>query len=115
MPDLQDLALEHFSGRVGESFSIYTPEEVQAPAEAPFAEQPRDHLMDVVLTQAQGLGEGSAGQRTTPFSLLFRGPSERILPQGIYRFDNAGMGAFDLFIVPLQPDSEGSRYEAIFT
>lgn len=50
-----------------------------------------------------------------PFALLFYGPGERLLPQRIYRLEHATLGAFDLFIVPLGPDAQGLRYEAIFT
>ena len=50
-----------------------------------------------------------------PFSLLFRGPGNLQLPQRTYRIEHDPMGTFDLFIVPLGPDDQGFRYEAIFT
>jgi hypothetical protein len=60
-------------------------------------------------------GEGGASARRQPFSLLFRGPRVPLLPQRIYRLEHERMGALDLFIVPLGPDGDGLRYEAIFT
>ena len=36
------------------------------------------------------------------------------LPQGIYRGDLGPHGAVDIFIVPIGPDAEGMRYEAVF-
>ena len=48
------------------------------------------------------------------FALLFRGPLPGWLPQRTYRLRQTVMGEFDLFLVPLGPDSQGFRYEAIF-
>ena len=50
-----------------------------------------------------------------PFSLLFLGPRDPILPQRIYRFDDEQLGAFEMFIVPIGRDDRGVEYEAIFT
>ncbi len=58
----------------------------------------------------------------TPFSVLFHGPIEPVLRQGIYRLEHDQFGAIDLFLVPIGP-AEGSgpgdrptamRYEAVF-
>ena len=54
------------------------------------------------------------GQRQ-PFSIIFRGPSEPLLPQQIYRVEHEEQGAMDLFLVPLGPDEHGMQYEAVFT
>jgi hypothetical protein len=37
------------------------------------------------------------------------------LPQRIYRIEHATLGAFDLFLVPIGPDAQGLRYQAVFT
>jgi hypothetical protein len=49
------------------------------------------------------------------FSLVFREPSGVVLPQMIYRVEHDELGAFELFLVPIGPDAEGMRYEAVFT
>jgi len=36
------------------------------------------------------------------------------LPQRMYNFDLGQLGSFDIFIVPIGPDSSGMRYEAVF-
>jgi hypothetical protein len=72
-------------------------------------------LVEVKEMADTGPRDPRVGQRRTPFSLLFRGPRAVILPQQIVRLEHATLGAFDLFIVPLGPDAEGHRYEAIFT
>jgi hypothetical protein len=58
--------------------------------------------------------EASAAGGRIPFSLTFRGPRDRVLPQRTYRFAHAALGEFPLFLVPIGPDSVGMRYEAAF-
>jgi hypothetical protein len=36
------------------------------------------------------------------------------LKQGTYTFEHEKLGAFDLFVVPLGPDSTGMSYQVIF-
>jgi hypothetical protein len=68
------------------------------------------------LVSARTRGEAppvdESGARS-PFTLTFRGPGVGILPQGTYRLENDVL-QLDLFIVPLAPDADGPRYEAIF-
>ena len=52
--------------------------------------------------------------RQRMYSLLFRGPLEQPLQQGIYRFKHARLGEFDLFLVPVGKEADGMRYEAVF-
>jgi hypothetical protein len=50
------------------------------------------------------------------FSLFFHGPSDRLMPQGIYPMEHAVLGQFDLFIVPvLGSNHERIVYEAGFS
>lgn len=55
-----------------------------------------------------------ARRERVPFSVLFVGPLEPILPQRMYPFEHDELGAFDLFIVPLGPDDGRMQYEAVF-
>jgi hypothetical protein len=52
--------------------------------------------------------------RQSRFSIIFRGSGERILAQGLRRFESPQMGEFTLFIVPVSKDEEGVYYEAVF-
>ena len=54
-------------------------------------------------------------ERRRGFSLMFRGPQSPLLIQQIYGLEHEAMGHLDLFLVPLAPDREGARYEAVFT
>lgn len=37
------------------------------------------------------------------------------VPQGIHRVEHEQLGSLEIFLVPLGPDQQGMRYEAIFT
>ncbi|HLO31904.1 MAG TPA: hypothetical protein VK249_22335 [Anaerolineales bacterium] len=56
--------------------------------------------------------------RETPrqrmFSLIFRGPLDRPLEQGLYPMSHAIMGTESLFLVPIAREMDGFRYEAVF-
>jgi hypothetical protein len=100
---LESFTVETFSGHVGETFQIH-----------PDISNP----LDVELISASSLGEESesaGSNRRQPFSIVFRGPGDVLLPQRIYRIEHEEIGVFDLFLVPIGPDEKGLRYEAIFT
>lgn len=49
------------------------------------------------------------------FSVVFRGDSNAVLDQQIYRISNDTLGDMELFIVPIGPDDKGMCYEAVFS
>ena len=98
---LESFTIDTFAGRIGEGFKLRTDEAT---------------AIDTTLVEARTWGgEAAADRHRVPFSLLFRGPPRPVLPQRIYRMEHADLGAFDLFIVPIGPDGEGMRYEAVFS
>ena len=48
------------------------------------------------------------------FSLMFRGPSQPFVPQGIRRLKHDELGEMDVFLVPTGQDKDGFEYEAAF-
>jgi hypothetical protein len=52
--------------------------------------------------------------RQERFSLMFRGPHERLLRQGLYAMQHDQLGVFELFLVPVGQDTAGIYYEAVF-
>lgn len=52
--------------------------------------------------------------RQEEFTLLFRGPLNAFLDQGVRNFKHDQMGEFELFIVPIKQDADGFYYEVIF-
>ena len=101
---LETFEVGTFAPRIGEAFRI---------------EADGSGWVETTLIEATPLGGGGDGDaevagRRAPFSLVFRGPRDRVLPQRIYRLAHAEMGEFELFLVPIGPDGEGMRYEAVF-
>lgn len=52
--------------------------------------------------------------RQEEFSIVFLGPLESFLDQGVRPFRHEQLGEFELFIVPIRQDEKGFYYEAIF-
>ena len=105
---LERFTLATFAEHLNETFRLY-----------PGAADAGTYV-DLVLIEATGWS--TAGQhgasvphRRLPFSIVFRGPVTPILPQRIYAFSHSDIGDFELFVVPIGPDEQGMRYEAIFT
>ena len=96
-----DLTLATFEPRLGESFRIALDD---------------GGGVDVELVEAAASSAGAAppeGLRE-PFSIVFRGPLEPVLPQRIYVLEHDDLGALEIFLVPVGPDDAGMRYEAVF-
>ncbi len=96
---LERLTLNDFFERVGEEFRV-------ADRDAPVA---------LVLVETTDLSRADApGPRRSPFSLIFRGPFQPVLPQRIWPLEHAALGRLEVFLVPIGPDGAGMRYEAVF-
>lgn len=96
---LEALKVGDFSGRVGEEFRVAAGEAV----------------VPLVLTEVTDLArpEGPSPRRK-PFSLVFRGPFRPQLAQRTWPLEHASFGRLEIFLVPIGPDAEGMRYEAVF-
>ena len=74
--------------------------------------------MEVELIEVSELGSASISsdepEKRRPFSIVFRGPNDPSLLQGIYDIEHGEMGTLSLFIVPIGPDAHGLCYESIF-
>jgi hypothetical protein len=70
---------------------------------------------ELLLVEANALAaEEAAPTLRAPFSLVFSGPRGAALAQQIHRLEHSALGALELFLVPIEPDAVGLRYEAIF-
>jgi hypothetical protein len=101
---LDDFTLAMFAPRLGESFHADDGSRV---TELELVEANQ-------ATLSTGEPATGAGARV-PFAIVFRGPLEPILPQRIYRFEHDALGEFDLFIVPIARDENGTQYEAVLS
>ncbi|MHC4695587.1 MAG: DUF6916 family protein [Planctomycetota bacterium] len=68
----------------------------------------------VIEAELVEVHEGRSSAQHEQFSVLFAGPCEPCLPQRTYEVEHAAMGSFDLFLVPIGADQDGTRYEAVF-
>lgn len=100
---LESFHFETFAPRRGETFCVH------------FDTEDRVELTLIEATNftpaTSGPGDGRTGER---FSLVFRGPRERLLPQRIYEFEHEALGRFPLFITAIGVEEEGFLYESVF-
>ena len=69
----------------------------------------------LTLVSVDRLGDSASVNDRDVFSVIFRGDKDPVLHQQIYRISNDTLGEMELFIVPIGPDDQGMRYEAVFS
>jgi hypothetical protein len=95
MAIVRDMQFSHFAGRAGQRFDVTV----------------RGHCLSLTLDAAQDLpGSPRPGGA---FRLEFVGPRDPVLAQGIFPFE-IGKESFEIFVVPIARDLQGTRYEAVF-
>ena len=97
---LENLTIDDFSGRVGETFRATADE---------------GRTLTLTLASVDGLPRPVGDKGREPFSLEFRDAADDHVPQQTVAVEHDDLGSFDLFVVPLGPSEQGMRYEAIFT
>jgi hypothetical protein len=60
------------------------------------------------------LKDGRSSPPYEQFALLFRGDKSKIHPQSIYPVEHDAIGGFDLFLVPVDRNDQGTFYQAVF-
>jgi hypothetical protein len=101
---LETFTLETFADRIGERFVVA----------AETGDLEAELVEATALTGMSGKAFETPGSRG-PFSLVFLGPPDPVLPQAIYRFEHQELGTFEIFVVPIGRDESGVRYEAVFS
>ena len=96
---IETATVETFRPHIGDRFRM-------GPASGP--------TLDAELIEATKLRDAT-GDGRAPFSLVFRGPDEPVLPQRIYPLEHDDLGEIEIFLVPVGPDDDGMRYEAVFS
>lgn len=72
-----------------------------------------DGKQEVELIEVKPLKAYPKAPRQEPYSLLFRGPKDFYLPQRLYVMEHQTLGTRQFFLVPIQPDEEGSYFESL--
>lgn len=68
----------------------------------------------MTLTLSEAAAMGSGAREGGAFSLVFEGPADLMLEQGVFRLKQDGQ-CIDLFLVPIGPFGKGMGFEAVFT
>lgn len=101
--EIEKLTLDFFKPHLGEIFEIILDD---------------GNAVPVVLFEATALpNHDYPGRRPDrqAFQIKFRHPlGPGFLPQRIYTLRNTAIGEVTLFLVPIGPDNEGFRYQAVF-
>ena len=102
---LDELELSRFEKLIGQQFELDLGEAGR---------------VDLELMEAGPVGELSAKQaeelgKRLPFSLVFRGPADLLMDQGIRTLHHPEIGELTIFLVQLDQAAEGSKFEAVFT
>ena len=73
--------------------------------------------VELRLVEVTGMGGDlpEDSHRGEPFSALFRGPLEPLLPQAIHTLRHDDLGELGLFLVPVGQGEDHIRYEAVFS
>ena len=100
---LDQIDFEFFASRVNTKFRVWID-----------ASDSLELTLSEIAPRLVSTTGGANRQTYENFALGFLGPAERLLPQRMYWFESAGLGRFELFIVPVGRDANGVRYEATF-
>lgn len=102
MKELDLLGKDDFDAHVGEQFQLVLS---------------NDEALALELVSTHPLSSDTVeNSERAPFSLVFRSPGEpRHAPQQIYTVRHPELGPLEIFLVPIGPDEQGMRYEAVFT
>ncbi|HEV2757229.1 MAG TPA: hypothetical protein VG318_15800 [Actinomycetota bacterium] len=100
MPDR--LELSAFEPHVGEAFAFQTEE---------------GEKIELTLIEAEASPWQPSPETGLPpsFSLVFRGPPQRVLPQGTYSLSHSALDDLAIFMTPIAGSSEGVDYQAVFS
>jgi hypothetical protein len=100
---LEQLTADSFAPAVGDRFILDDGAGIRLELE----------LLESRLHRPDAPAVDESGMRA-PFSILFRGPADPVLPQRIYRLEHGALGPIDIFMVPVGRDDAGATYEAVF-
>lgn len=80
----------------------------------PFSFRSGDQELSVTLQAAGEIGGHHGSQLRAPFRLEFAGSLAPVWSQGTYSLSGGDLPELDVFFVPIGPNADGMRYEAIF-
>jgi hypothetical protein len=98
--DAIDLTVDHFRPHVAKVFRVHDSELAMTLDEV--------QVYPLAQEQAKGLSR-------QPFTLIFKGPPGKVLPEGMYTLDVEGGPSFELYVMPIHtPAADRQNYQAAF-
>ena len=73
-----------------------------------------DEFLDVELTEVD-VRERPIEELRQPFTLIFRGPKDRTLREGLYKVENEDVGTVELYIIPIISVGDRQDYQVVFS
>ena len=95
----EEITHETFTGHEGQTFLVHVESEAL-----------ELELTEVEVPQVRHLPEGFR----QPFTLIFQGTKERILPEGHYSVESSSAGRFDLYLIPIVSMGPRQSYQVVF-
>jgi len=93
------MTMDTFTPHVGETFRMIVNDEWEI------------HMR---LSSVTALASARGAERA-PFSMIFHAPPLAFVEQQMFSVEHDAMEPFALFLVPIGPDDNGMRYQAVFT
>jgi hypothetical protein len=95
--DLGEVTHGHFAELIGQVFRVDLGEGEE---------------LELELAEAEKM---KGDRRDNAFSVLFKGPRNRLLEQHVYELEHRSLGRLPIFLVPISEKQDGFVYEAVFT
>lgn len=70
--------------------------------------------LDVELTEVMVHEDPGIEGLRQPFTLIFRGPKDRVLSEGLYKVENDDAGSVDLYVIPIMSPGDYQDYQVVF-
>lgn len=74
-----------------------------------------DGAFELELTEVK-VGErgGRPEEFRVPFILIFQGPRDPVVPEGLYDIESDATGTFQLYLIPILSTGERQCYQVVF-
>jgi hypothetical protein len=94
---------------------MLTPDDFRPHVKKTFRVRGGHHAFTLTAVDAPDLGEPTPGARRSPFNLLFTGPPNDVLGEGLYTLEVDGGSSFELYVIPIYtPARDRQDYQAPF-
>ena len=93
----ENISHENFSGHLNELFRVEVAET----------------SLELELVEVE-VGQPIDASQREPFTLIFQGPKDSILAEGIHTVSNDSAGSFDLYTIPIISLGDHQLYQVIF-